>query len=627
MVVQTNILSLNSHRNMKKVGVMQAKASERLSSGYRVNTAADDAAGLAISEKMRAQIRGLDMASRNVNDNIALVKTAEGGMQGIDDMVHRIRELVVMVSNDTQENNRLGTGDRQKVQDEINQLIMEIDDMSERVEFNRKKLINGSFADTAAQLAVSKATVDRTNLEVIGAQARYDALSSMLNSPIANAALTAGAIASSTFVAGTGAPSTRFTLGATNAALVGPAAVANAWSDSGAIALLDFFQRELDGAYTDRFQNATEIFTRAETVYQEQLQEYNHAKVELMTAFSDSRLAGFNSLDLRMFDPQETTYYLGPERVAQLSAATQRYNSAAKAIGIDEMGLQRLGAANTPTAGAAGAQIASALGLGARTAAGAGAGTAGTMSLSVVRSVASATTAGAAGANMATANLRWSDSPAIAGRGVATFQTAQRAFTDEQLFFNQAVATRDTAQSRLNSLQQQMTDQIRNLNAANRRNDAADISYRAAQDLDRAGKSKALHFQVGANANQSLILSIGSLKSNTLGIGDGNGHSWINVVKDSGQDITSTIDVLDQAQSYISTERSKLGAAQNRMEHTQNSLDITSENLSDAQSRIRDADMAKEMMNSTKANILQQVAVSMMAQANQAPQSVLQLLR
>jgi len=149
MVINTNVLALNSHRAMKNVGATQSQASARLSSGLRINSAADDAAGLAISEKMRSQIRGLDMASRNAQDGSSMVQTAEGGMQQIDAMIQRARELTVQAANDTNE-----AQDRAKIANEISQLFQEIDSMSDRVEFNKKKLINGDFADTSLYLQV-----------------------------------------------------------------------------------------------------------------------------------------------------------------------------------------------------------------------------------------------------------------------------------------------------------------------------------------------------------------------------------------------------------------------------------------------------------------------------------------
>jgi flagellin len=145
-VIQTNVLALNSHRNLSIIGSNREKASAKLSSGYRINTAADDAAGLAISEKMRAQIRGLDQASRNAQDGISMLQTTEGGLTEIDNMIQRIRELTVQASSDS---NVAGQNeDTGKIQLEINALLSEISDMGERVEFNSMSVLN--LKDTSA---------------------------------------------------------------------------------------------------------------------------------------------------------------------------------------------------------------------------------------------------------------------------------------------------------------------------------------------------------------------------------------------------------------------------------------------------------------------------------------------
>jgi flagellin len=132
---------------MKKVGTMQMTASARLSSGLKINSAADDAAGLAISEKMRSQIRGLDMASKNSQDGISLIQTAEGGMQEIDNMLQRIRELTVQAANQTNT-----TSDTLNIAKEVEQLSQEINAMADRVEFNTKVLLNGTYSNTASPI-------------------------------------------------------------------------------------------------------------------------------------------------------------------------------------------------------------------------------------------------------------------------------------------------------------------------------------------------------------------------------------------------------------------------------------------------------------------------------------------
>jgi flagellin-like hook-associated protein FlgL len=137
MVIKTNVPSINAHRNLSNVGVGQSRAMNRLSSGYRINSAADDAAGLAISEKMRAQIRGLEQAERNTNDGISLITTMEGGMEGISGMMIRQRELLIQGLNDTN-----AESDKAALQAEIDQLLDEIDMVAVRTQFNGIPLLS-----------------------------------------------------------------------------------------------------------------------------------------------------------------------------------------------------------------------------------------------------------------------------------------------------------------------------------------------------------------------------------------------------------------------------------------------------------------------------------------------------
>ncbi|MCL2046639.1 MAG: flagellin [Oscillospiraceae bacterium] len=144
MRINNNITALNSHRQYGINNKNISKNMEKLSSGFRVNRAADDAAGLAISEKMRSQIRGLNMASKNSQDAVSLVQTAEGGMQTIQDILQRMRELAVQSASDTNQN----TVDRQALQLEVNQLVEEIDQIASTTEFNKMKLLNGTGSGT-----------------------------------------------------------------------------------------------------------------------------------------------------------------------------------------------------------------------------------------------------------------------------------------------------------------------------------------------------------------------------------------------------------------------------------------------------------------------------------------------
>ena len=143
MRINNNIMAMNANRQLGINNTGTAKSLEKLSSGFRVNRAGDDAAGLSISEKMRAQIRGLNMASKNAQDGISLIQTAEGALDEVHAILQRMRELAVQSANDT----NMTTVDRQAMQAEINQLLEEISGISTRTQFNTQTLLDGTFKD------------------------------------------------------------------------------------------------------------------------------------------------------------------------------------------------------------------------------------------------------------------------------------------------------------------------------------------------------------------------------------------------------------------------------------------------------------------------------------------------
>ena len=142
MVVQHNLRAMNSQRMLGITAAQQKKSSEKLSSGYKINRAADDAAGLSISEKMRRNIRGLTQASYNAEDGISLVQAAEGALHEIHDMLQRVNELCVKAANDT-----YAEEDRTYIQQEIDQIVSEVDRISNTTSFNERKLLDGSYTD------------------------------------------------------------------------------------------------------------------------------------------------------------------------------------------------------------------------------------------------------------------------------------------------------------------------------------------------------------------------------------------------------------------------------------------------------------------------------------------------
>ena len=159
MVVQHNVTAMNSNRQLGITTNVQAKSSEKLSSGYRINRAADDAAGLAISEKMRRQVRGLTQASANAHDGISVVQTAEGALNEVHDMLQRMNELAVKAANDT-----LTSDDRSYIQSEVNALSDEITRTATSTEFNNQHLLDGTF--TGKQLQVGSEKDPENQIEV-----------------------------------------------------------------------------------------------------------------------------------------------------------------------------------------------------------------------------------------------------------------------------------------------------------------------------------------------------------------------------------------------------------------------------------------------------------------------------
>lgn len=161
MRINTNVGALNSWRQLGMTDKSMGSSLEKLSSGFRINRAADDAAGLAISEKMKAQINGLNQAIRNAQDGISLIQTAEGGLIEVHDMLQRMRTLATQAANGTYEKN-----DTDKINDEFQELITEIQEISSRTKFNGKSLIDGTNADTAIVLQVGAGSVDKMEIKI-----------------------------------------------------------------------------------------------------------------------------------------------------------------------------------------------------------------------------------------------------------------------------------------------------------------------------------------------------------------------------------------------------------------------------------------------------------------------------
>lgn len=191
MYINTNVSAINAHRNLGFNNTTMGKTMEKLASGYRINRAADDAAGLAISEKMRQQIGGYKQAMRNANDGISLIQTAEGALTEVHAMLQRINTLATQASNGTYQNS-----DREKMQAEVDQLINQIDDIATSVNFNEVKLLNAS-ASVKLQIGPESSNTLTINLKNMQSSALASGLNSLKISLAASAASAAGASANS----------------------------------------------------------------------------------------------------------------------------------------------------------------------------------------------------------------------------------------------------------------------------------------------------------------------------------------------------------------------------------------------------------------------------------------------
>ena len=168
MIIQHNMTAMNANRQLGITTNSQAKATEKLSSGYRINRASDDAAGLKISEKMRSQVRGLQRASTNAQDGVSLIQTAEGALNEAHSILQRMNELAVQGANDTNE-----SIDRDAINEELTALTAELDRIASTTQFNKQNLLNGSFAEKKLQVGANtnqfiQISIDRMSASAIG---------------------------------------------------------------------------------------------------------------------------------------------------------------------------------------------------------------------------------------------------------------------------------------------------------------------------------------------------------------------------------------------------------------------------------------------------------------------------
>ncbi|WP_282320106.1 flagellin [Paenibacillus amylolyticus] len=581
MIINHNVPALNTHRQLSINTGNTNKNIEKLSSGLRINRAGDDAAGLAISEKMRGQIRGLDQASRNAQDGISLIQTAEGALNETHSILQRQREIANQSANGTNTDS-----DRQALQDEMNALTSEINRIGNTTEFNTQKLLQGDGkSNLVSSGLVSAGTLasgtDRTTTEATqtitlsAAAVAGDTAKITLNGVDLTATFTASAANG-----GVAGDNKGYNVTSTSASV---ALDATASSANGAQGLRDAYQKMIDANDTLKGQYVVSGTGSAITISAVKGGTFEGA-AGTMGAFA------------------KTGTGMGTAAAIANSGTTQNALEATKSL--DFSSLEGASAAASDT------NIKALVGTGM---------TINGQQIEFYNANDGAYTGSAIGVNIST----------------ALSQATNTSKADDLV---KAIA--DTVGSKIEGVKITNNTNSLVITATKGGVDGNKIEYKD------GGVQKAFEtsFQIGANTGQSMSLSINDMRSKALGItgkaGDA-GFTAANTVTDGTNDVkgeaalniatkegaAAAIAVLDKATASVSSERSKLGATQNRLEHTINNLGTASENLTAAESRIRDVDMAKEMMQQTKNNILAQAAQAMLAQANQQPQGVLQLLR
>ncbi|WP_145414113.1 flagellin [Paenibacillus xylanexedens] len=543
MIINHNITALNTHRQLSVNSANTSKNIEKLSSGLRINRAGDDAAGLAISEKMRGQIRGLDMASKNAQDGISLIQTAEGALSETHSILQRVRELSVQSANGTNTEE-----DRKALQDEVKQLKSEIDRIGDTTEFNTKKLLNGALKTDGAVVGT-----DSTN----GAK--------VLNQTAAKL------VAADPFIEANGSG---LALGTKDKIKIDTVEIEVDW-DKG---LTDAEKTLIKGDYSTTNMTdsqKSDIKAAMERVINQAITDHNAAN-------------GTNVSSVKLYE--------------SAGALTIESGTAGQKSELDITGAAVLGTFVNPTTTTNTGQDQLAKTVPAEAL---------SFEINGVKLKTAVLTGLAAGGDATTVAT---DMQTKIRNAINTYNTnaglskGQDGFIDKDAVFVEAKDGRFSITSANGPV---------TFNEAEGSTLVKDLGLTQAQ-TDASGNG-GMTFQIGANKGQSITFGINDMRSSALGI------SSVDISTTAGA--SASITSLDKAISSVSSERAKLGAVQNRLEHTINNLNTSSENLTAAESRVRDVDMAKEMMEQTKNNILAQAAQAMLAQANQQPQGVLQLLR
>ncbi len=534
MRINHNISALKANNQLLRTNKLLDASLERLSSGYRINSAADDSAGLAISEKMRTQISGLEQASRNASDGISVIQTAEGALVEVESMLQRMRELSVQSANGI-----YTTDDRIAIQAEIDQLSEEITRISETTEFNTMTLLDGNID--------RKSYSSNNNVNLVSLSDTVAVGDYTVN--ITQDARQAAVVGFDIDFGGTGTAATRkITADEVGSININGESVSVKEGDT----VDEVFQKIRDACdNVDINVFAVDTGDIRSTTNPTGTQPAVDANLD-MAGYTSKAIAEGDTLVFvtRGYGSKEKiSIYCDNEDLCSLLGLTIE---GAKATGIDAKAELILNS-STPTTD------------------------------SLFENTATLSISG----NKITVSDR-NDFKMVFEVKPGTVETE---FQDTRIV-NTTAATQDGGITDVGA-DQEVT-----------------VSVLDAGPMD---------LQIGANEGQIMSVRIPKVTPQTLGI------DKINVgTADGAQE---AIGLLDIAINHVSEIRSKLGAYQNRLEHSISNLDVTSENMTESLSRIKDVDMAQEMAEYTQKNVLAQAGTSMLAQANQRPQTILSLLQ
>jgi len=531
MRIANNIMALNTHRFYTGNNDAIAKSAEKLSSGYRINSAGDDAAGLAISEKMRAQIRGLNMAARNGQDAISLIQTAEGALQEVHTMLQRMNELAVQSASDTNEK----VVDRGALQQEFAQMQAEINDIARKTVFNDQRVIDGTFSSKIYSTNVKDIDPPFTP-PATGSTFKAEGGTVMLSNK-ASAGIYEFSVIQRTVGAAVGSNAIEFSVGKPVSADVSQVTATPATNVS--------MDSNLNGTYkiTIDAQGSVRATNDLGKVFEGVMVSTGPGATSIHINFS-----GLGTVDFTLKPPATAdTNVNGPALTNSIQAYVDGQRFSVSGAATPDLGETRF----------------------------------------------YATMSGAS-----SVEIREGDKAVTFDNGITVIYG--KAFTVVDLEIHTQLNPIDNLEHADDAMFPPPEFAVGGVTVGERRNEG-------------------LVIQTGANEGDELRLNVDNMDSVALGVS----LSSIATRTRASRALTEVKNAINQ----VSTQRAALGALSNRLSHQIANLKVSAENLQAAESRIRDVDIASEMSEFTKKNILSQASTAMLAQANASPQNVLSLLQ